>query len=65
MRALKGKCLGRHPNGSLPSAPQMWCGGEGETGGLEMEGRCCGAAVNHRHLCTGVDSRSRLQGAVP
>lgn len=59
------KSIGRHPNGSLPSAPQMWCGGEGETGGLEMEGRCCGAAVNHGHLCTGVDSRSRLQGAVP
>lgn len=63
-RALKGKCLGSHPNGSLPSAPQMWCG-EGETGGLEMEVRRSGLVVNHHHLCTGVDSRSRHKGVVP
>lgn len=64
-RALERKWLDSHPNGSLPSAPQRWCSGEGETGGLEMEGWCSFMVLNHHHLCTWVDSRSRHQGAVP
>lgn len=36
VRTQERKWLGSHPSGSLPSAPQMWCSGEGETDSLEM-----------------------------